>query len=71
MKTGLISFAAAFALSIAAAGPGFAQDRAESAPRGKIDDKAKPSLPLRTAPRPAPETHGGTLDEGNGKIVFF
>jgi len=71
MKSGLIALAAALGLLFAVAETGFAQDRAERAHSGKIEDKGKPSLPLRTAPQPAPETKGGTLDEGNGKIVYF
>jgi hypothetical protein len=70
MKTALIALAAAFGLLFAAAEAGLAQDRA-AARSAKIEDKAKRSLPLRAAPQPAPESRGGTLDENNGKIVYF
>ena len=71
MKTVLIALASTFGLLFAVAESGFAQDRAASAHSGKIEDKVKRSLPLRTAPQPAPETQGGTLDESNGKIIYF
>jgi hypothetical protein len=71
MKATLIALAAAFGLLFAVAEAGFAQDRAASARSGKIEDKAKRSLPLRTAPQPAPETRGGTLDAGKGEIIYF
>ena len=71
MKTGLIALAAAFGLLFAVAEAGFAQDRAAGAHSGEIKEKVKRSLPLRTAPQPAPETRGGTLDADKGEIVFF
>jgi len=71
MKSGLIALAAAFGLLFALAETGFAQDRAHVVESGKLQDKVKRSLPLRTAPQPAPETRGGTLDENKGAIVFF
>ena len=71
MKASLIALAAAFGLLFAVAEAGFAQDRTASAHSGKIEDKVKRSLPLRTAPQPAPETHGGTLDANKGEIIYF
>jgi hypothetical protein len=71
MKTVLIALAAAFGIVFAVAETGFAQDRPATAHSGKLEDKAKRSLPLRTAPQPAPETRGGTLDESKGEIVYF
>ena len=71
MKTGLIALAAAFGILFAVAETGFAQDRSEGIKSGKLQNKVKRSLPLRTAPQPAPETKGGTLDENNGKVVYF
>lgn len=71
MKTALIALAAAFGILFAVAETGFAQDRPATAHSGKLQDKAKRSLPMRTAPQPQPETRGGTLDENKGDIIYF
>ena len=71
MKTVLIALAAAFGILFAVAETGFAQDRPTTTHSGKLKDKAKRSLPLRTAPQPAPETRGGTLDGNKGDIIYF
>lgn len=71
MKTKLIAFVAAFGLLFAVAETGHAEDRAASVKSGKLQDKAKRSLRLRTAPQLAPESRGGTLDENKGKVVYF
>jgi hypothetical protein len=70
MKIALIALAA-FGIVFAVAETGFAQNRPTTEHGGKLRDKGKRSLPLRTAPRPAPETRGGTLEESNGKIIYF
>jgi hypothetical protein len=67
MKTTLIALAAALGIVFAMAETGFAQDRPTTSHSGKLKDKAKRSLPLRTAP----ETRGGTLEENSGQIVYF
>jgi hypothetical protein len=71
MKIALIALAAAFGIVFSVAETGFAQNRPTTEHGGKLRDKGKRSLPLRIAPRPAPETRGGTLEESNGKIIYF
>ncbi len=75
MNTKSIAIAAAFGIVFALASTGFADDRGATAHSGQLDSgkiksgKIKPSMPLRTAP--APETQGGTLEVGKGKIIYF
>jgi hypothetical protein len=69
MKSSLIALAAAFGLLCAVAETGFAEQRGAPAHSGKIKDKVKRSLPLRT--ERTPEVHGGTLDTTKGAIIYF
>ena len=69
MKTTLIALAAAFGLLCAVAETGFAEDRGAPARSGKIKDKVKRSLPLRT--ERTPEVRGGTLESNKGQIIYF
>lgn len=71
MKSVSIALAAAFGLLFAVVETGFAEDRPAATHGGKVQDKVKHSLPSRAAPRPAPETRGGTLDDNKGAIIFF
>ncbi len=69
MKTTLIALATAFGLLCAVAETGFAEQRGAPARSGKIEDKAKRSLPLRT--ERTPEVRGGTLETNKGQIIYF
>lgn len=69
MKMTLIALAAAFGLLCAIAETGFADERGAPARSGKIEDKVKRSLPLRT--ERTPEVRGGTLDTNKGEIIYF
>jgi hypothetical protein len=73
MNTKLIAIAAAFGIVFALASTSFADDRAPATSRaGTLNSgKIKSSTPLRTAPAPAPEAQGGTLEEVKGKIIYF
>lgn len=71
MKTALIALAAASGLLFAAAEAGFAEERGATVRSGKVEGKVKRSLPQRTAPQPAPDVHGGTLDAEKNPIVYF
>ncbi len=69
MKTALIALAAALGLLFAVAETGFAEERGAPTRSGKIEDKAKRSLPLRT--ERTPEVRGGTLETNKGQIIYF
>lgn len=79
MNTKLIAIAAAFGIIFALASTSFAeQRRTATAYSGKPKSgKINRSTALKTAPAPAPEVRGGTLDESgrrdesNGKIIYF
>ena len=72
MNTKLIATAAAFGLVFALASTVLADERPGTTHSGELESgKIKPSMPLRTAPAPAPETQGGTLEEGKGNIIYF
>ena len=71
MKTAMVALAAASGLLFAAADSGFAQDRGATVRSGKVEDKVKRSLPQRTAPQPAPDARGGTLDAEKNPVVNF
>ena len=77
MNTKLIATAAAFGIVFALASTSVADERRATAHSGQLKSgkiksgKIKPSMPLRTAPAPAPETQGGTLEDGKGNIIYF